>query len=130
MRPNPTRRAIVLLEACVAIMLVGMVLFAVSMLIASYAKSTDYFLNYRRAQLAAESYVERIRAGAVPPDDADFTDEANITLRIRTTTAEGNWAPLLRVEVEASIVGKHSRVAAYKLATYVAVADSPKGEPR
>lgn len=130
MKPSPSRRAFVLLEACVALMLVGMVLAAVSMLIASYARSTDYFLNYRRAQLAAESYVERIRAGAVQPEDAEFTDEANVTLRIRIAPAEGAWAPLRRVEVEARIVGKHSRVAAYRLATYVAAADSPEGGSR
>ena len=55
--PLSRRRAIVLLEATVSIMLIGIVLGAVSVLMVRYSRSVDYFLNYRRAQLAAESCI-------------------------------------------------------------------------
>lgn len=115
-----SRRAILLTEACVSIMLVGIVLAAVSLLLTQYARSTDYFLNYRRAQLAAESCVERLRAGVLQLEDATFTDAAGVNCRIRVSEAEGTWAPLRRVRVTTTVMGKHGRSARYEITTYVA----------
>lgn len=78
----PRHRAVALLEACVAIMLIAIVLALVSVLVTHYADASDYFLNHRRAQLAAEANVERLRAGLIPIADAAFTDEAGIAIEI------------------------------------------------
>lgn len=126
LKPGP-RRAVVLLEACVSIMLVGMVLGMVSLLLTRYARSTDYFLNHRRAQLAAESCVERMRAGVLDVEDATFTDDAGVTYDVQVSTVEGEWAPLRHVRVTTGVMGKHSRWTRYELATYVAPAAVQKG---
>lgn len=121
------RRAVVLLEACVSIMLVGMVLGMVSLLLTRYARSTDYFLNHRRAQLAAESCVERMRAGVLDVENATFTDDAGVTYDVQVDAMEGKWAPLRHVRVTTGVMGKHGRWARYQLATYVPCAAGQKG---
>ena len=120
-------RAVVLLEACVSIMLVGMILGMVSLLLIRYARSTDYFLNHRRAQLAAESCVERMRAGVLDVGDATFTDDAGVTCNVQVSAVEGEWAPLRRVRVTTGVMGKHSRWARYELTTYVPHVVAQKG---
>ncbi len=117
-----------LTEACVSLALVGMVLAAVSLMLARYAGATDYLLNYRRAQLAAESCVERMRAGLVEVTDGAFVDEADVSYEIRVTEAEGSWRPLQRVEVTARIVGKHSRLAQYRIATLMTAPRVSRGD--
>lgn len=119
MHKNFRTRGMLLMEACVSLALVGMVLAAVSLMLARYATATDYFLNYRRAQLAAESCVERMRAGLVDVADGAFVDEADVSYEIRVTEAEDSWRPLQRVEVTARIVGKHGRLAHYRIATHM-----------
>lgn len=114
-----------LLEACVSIMLVGLVLAVVSLLLTRYARATDYFLNHRRAQLAAESCVERMRAGALQVGDSVFVDDAGITCDIQVRDAEGDWAPLRRVHVRTEVTGKHGRRSRYELTTFVVQA--PRG---
>ncbi|MHC4696769.1 MAG: hypothetical protein ACYTFA_08515 [Planctomycetota bacterium] len=128
LQPNPlSRRGVILTEAIVSIALVGLVLTMVSLLLTRYARSTDYFLNYRRAQLAAESCVERMRAGVLDVADATLTDEAGVSYEIRVTDAEGEWRPLKHVIVTASVVGKHSRTVRYRISTYLRHARVPKG---
>ena len=108
-------------------MLVGMILGMVSLLLTRYASSTDYFLNHRRAQLAAESCVERMRAGVLDVENATFTDDAGVTHNVQVSAAEGKWAPLRHVRVTTGVMGKHSRWARYHLATYVPCAAEQKG---
>ena len=115
----PARRGIILTEACVSIMLVGLVLAMVSLMLTRHARSTDYFLNYRRAQLAAESCVERMRAGVLDVAEADFTDDADIAYEVRVTDADDPWKPLGRVTVTASVTCKHNRIARYRISTYI-----------
>ena len=122
-----SRRAVVLLEACVSIMLVGMILGMVSLLLTRYASSTDYFLNHRRAQLAAESCVERMRAGVLDVENATFTDDSGVTYDVQVSDAGGEWAPLRHIRVTTGVMGKHSRWTRYELATYVAPAAEQKG---
>ena len=55
-------RAVLLTEAVVSLAIVGLVLTASSLLVAGYARSTDYLINCRRVQLAAEAAAERLRA--------------------------------------------------------------------
>ena len=81
------RRAIVLLEATVSIMLIGIVLGAVSLLMVRYSQSVDYFLNYRRAQLAAESCIARMRAGELPVAAAIMNDPGGVTRASRRCAA-------------------------------------------
>ena len=127
---DPRRCGIILTEACVSIMLVGLVLTMVSLMLTQHARSTDYFLNYRRAQLAAESCVERMRAGVIEVADAAFIDEAGVAYEIRVADANGPWEPLQRVSATASIVGSHGRIARYQLNTYLPPARSPAGGGR
>lgn len=119
-RSNPRARGMMLTEACVGLALVGVLLGAVSLMLSRQARATDYFLNYRRAELAAQSCVERMRAGLVPVADGTWTDNAGISYDIRTSTADPAWQPLTRVEVTARVVGKYGRVAHYRLTAYVA----------
>ena len=113
-------RAIVLTEAIVSIMLVGMVLGVVSLLLARYARATDHFLNHRRAQLAAESGIARMRAGTLTVADATFTDDAGVEFAIRVTAADEAWAPLRHVQITTTVTGRHSKKSHYTLAAYVA----------
>jgi hypothetical protein len=118
-RGTSRRSAIVLLEACVAIMLIGLLLTVVSLLLTRYARATDYLLNQRRAQLAAESCVERIRAGVLSLADADFVTEGEVRCSVRVADATREWSPLLRVSVKTEVTGKHGRQAKHELAAYV-----------
>ncbi len=127
---KPGRCGVILTEACASIMLVGLVLTMVSLMLTRHARSTDYFLNYRRAQLAAESCVERMRAGVLEVADAAFIDEAGVAYEIRVADANGPWESLQRVSATASIVGSHGRIARYQLNTYVSPARSPAGGVR
>lgn len=117
---NPsTRCGVLLTEACVSIMLAGLVLAMVSLLLTRYARSTDYYLNYRRVQLAAESCVERMRAGTLEVADATFSDEAEVTYEVKVSDAGGAWHPLKHVTVTASVLGKHNRRARYQIHAYL-----------
>lgn len=127
LRPH-LRRAVLLTEACVALALVGLVLGVVSLLLTQHARATDYYLNYRRAQLAAESWVEQLRGGVLAVADTHFIDETGTAIEIRIAEATEAWKPLRRARVTASITGKHSRVARYSLTTYVAAANGPEGD--
>lgn len=129
-RPSPRQartRGFMLTEACVSLALIGILLGAVSLLLTRHARATDYFLNYRRSQLAAESCVERMRAGALAVADGAFTDDTGVSYEIRTSTADEAWQPLMRIDVTARIVGKHGQVARYQIKTYLAAPKSGEG---
>jgi len=124
---RPQNRGVMLTEACVSLVLVGMVLAALSLMLTRYARAADYLLNYRRAQLAAESCIERMRAGLVDAADGAFTDAADVSYEIRVAEADQAWKPLQRVEVTARVVGKHGRVARYRISTCVAAPPPSRG---
>ncbi len=113
------RPAVVLLEATVSIMLIGIVLGAVSLLMVRYSQSVDYFLNYRRAQLAAESCIERMRAGELPVVAAIMNDPGGVHCEITVDDGADLWKGLQRVGVTARATGKHGRIASFRLVTYV-----------
>ncbi|UCF34445.1 MAG: hypothetical protein JSV78_03910 [Phycisphaerales bacterium] len=115
------RRGVVLVEAIVGVALIGMVLAATSYLTAQFGRSTDLLLNQSRVLLAAESQIERLRAGALPIDDASFVDETGVAYRIRVSEATDEWAPLRLVEVTASFEGKYGRTASSTVRAYVAL---------
>lgn len=123
----PRTRGVMLTEACVSLALIGILLGAVSLLLTRHARATDYFLNYRRSQLAAESCVERMRAGLLPAADGAFTDDAGVSYEIHTSEADEAWQPMMRIDVTARIVGKHGRVARYQIKTYLAAPKSGEG---
>lgn len=126
--PSPCfPRAVILTEACVSLALVGLVLAMVSLLLTQHASATDYFLNYRRAQLAAESCVERMRVGVLETTNAEFRDEAGIAYEIRIEEADEAWKPLVHVRVTAEIAGRGGRTARYSIGTYVVPRTAAKG---
>lgn len=113
------RPAVILLEATVSIMLIGMVLGAVSLLMVRYSQSVDYFLNYRRAQMAAESCIERMRAGELPVEAAIMTDPGGARCEITVDDGADRWKGLYCVRVTARVTCKHGRIASFRLVTYV-----------
>ncbi|MCH8149114.1 MAG: hypothetical protein IH987_14215 [Planctomycetes bacterium] len=121
------RRAVVMLEATVSIMLIGTVLGAVSLLMVRYSQSVDYFLNYRRVQLAAESCIERLRAGELPLADAIMNDPGGVQCEITMDDGTDIWKGLHRVQVTARVTGKHGRVASFRLVTYVSAQRAGQG---
>ncbi len=121
------RRSVVLLEATVSIMLIGIVLGAVSLLMVRYSRAVDYFLNYRRAQLAAESFIERMRAGELPVAAAIMNDPGGVHCEITVDDGAEIWKELQFVRVTARITGKHGRVASFRLVTYVSPQGAGKG---
>ncbi|MBI1826349.1 MAG: hypothetical protein HY287_15490 [Planctomycetes bacterium] len=114
------RRGIILTDTCISLALIGLVLGMASLLLTRHAVATDYFVNYRRAQLAAESCVERMRFGMVAIENARIVDDAGIAFEIQIVDAEESWRPLLRVNVTATAIGKHGRAARYSLGAYIA----------
>ena len=113
------RQGFILTEACVALALIGLVLGAAALLLIQHSRATEHFINRRRAQLAAESCIERMRAGEMKAVDADFTDENNIAYEVRVIEAESEWKPLSRVSVAATITSGKGRVARYTISAYV-----------
>jgi hypothetical protein len=97
-----------------------MVLAATSYLTVQFGRSTDLLLNQSRVLLAAESQIERLRAGALPIGDASFMDKSGVAYRIRLSEATDEWAPLRLVEVTASFEGKHGRTASSTVRAYIA----------
>jgi len=127
----PSRRSVVLVEACTSLMLIGLVLGMVSLLLTRYARATDYFLNYRRAQLAAQSCIDQLRIGNVAAANATFTDQTGVTYAIQVfDDSDDSWRPLTPVWVTASVVGKHGRTVRYRLGTYLADGRASQGETR
>ena len=114
-----TSRGFILTEACVSLALVGLVLGVASLLLTQHSRATEYFLNQRRAQLAAESCVEKMRLGVLEVMDMSFTDDAGITYEIRVTEADAAWQPLRRVNVLAIVGEKKGRTARYSLNAYL-----------
>jgi hypothetical protein len=121
------RNGFILTEACVSIALVGLVLGVASVLLTQHARATEYFVDYRRAQLAVESCVDQMRIGAIGMVDSNFTDDAGITYEIRVSDGEEAWQPLRRVTVLA-VVDKHkAHPARYSLNSYLAAPIPSRG---
>ena len=113
------RRGFILTEACVALALIGLVLTAATLLLIQHSRATEHFTNHRRAQLAAESCLERMRSGRMKAVDADFTDENQIAYTVRVAEAESEWKPLRRVSVAATITSGKGQAARYTVSAYV-----------
>ncbi len=118
----------ILTEACVSLALVGLVLGVASLLLTQHARATEYFLNERRAQLAAESCVERMRIGVLEVVDGNFTDDAGISYEIRVMNADAAWQPLQRVKILAVVGEKKRRAAQYSLNAYVDATVGSRGK--
>jgi Tfp pilus assembly protein PilX len=114
------RQGFILTEACVSMVLIGLVLGVASLLLTQHARATQYFLDYRRAQLAAESCVERLRTGVLEMVESNFTDEAGIAYEIRVMDANSVWRPLRRVIVSAAVNEHKTRPARYAIHSYLA----------
>lgn len=121
------RQAYLLTETCVGLALVGLILGVASLLLTQHARANDYFLNMRRAQLAAESCLERMRVGALLAVDAEYKDDAGIAYEIRVTDLEPQWRPLRHVRVTVSIEGRSAGTARYTVAAYLMPTEPPAG---
>ena len=128
-RNASTCRAMLLAEAVVAISLIALILGLVSVLVARYGRSTDYYVNYRRLQLGVESQIDRMRAGALPVEDGEFTDESGLSYEIRVSQPPSAWAPLKQVSIVGHVTGKHSRRIRCELQAYVAAPTATREEP-
>lgn len=119
-RQHTCRKGFILTEAVTALTLIGLVLGAATLLLVEHSRATEHVINHRRAQLAAESCLDWVRAGGIKAVDADFSDENNIRYQVRVTEAESEWKPLRRVSVAATIASSKGRVARYTIRAYVA----------
>jgi hypothetical protein len=100
-------------------MLIALVLSLLAAFLIRYTQSSDYFVNYRRAQLGAESCVEEIRAGIRELRDTEIPDANGMSLRVRVLEEPApTWQPLIAAEITASISGKHGKVAHYTITTH------------
>ena len=125
--PYSRRRGFVLTEACVSLALVGMVLGMASLMLSQHGRATEYFLNYRRAQLAAASWVERMRIASFDFVDTGFCDLEGLQYQVRVEEAPDDWKPLRLVDVRVLVEGRRARSAQYSLRTYLAVPNASRG---
>ncbi len=129
-KPNARRsfaRGFVLTETCASLALVGLILGVVSLLLSQHGRASDHFLVYRRVQLAAESCVEQMRAGALDSASTNFVDENGVAFDIHVVQPDDQWQPLLFVTVTASSTDRGGRTVKYALNAYVSPTPSSKG---
>ena len=107
-------QGILLLEAAAALALTGVLLAVVAGLVVSYNRTGDYFMSHHQAQLAAESYVECLRAGLAEPPRID-----RVQYEVQRQPGQGAWSGLTRITVTATVQTHHNRVACYRLTTYM-----------
>ena len=105
---------VIVLELLAALALTGVLLGVVAALVVSYERAGDHFLSHHQAQLAAESYVECLRAGYPTPADTD-----RIRYEVDRRPGQGAWAGLTRVTVTAVVHTRHRRTARFSLVTYL-----------
>ena len=115
------KRGVFILEAAVALAIIGLVLLAASTLLVSYQQAHEHFLAHRAAQLAAEGQMERFRAGARVIDGPVRDPEAGprVELRVTSSPGAGDWRGLRRVTVTATVSARYGRRVVYELSGYV-----------
>ena len=112
-----SRVSFILLEVIASLALTGILLGVITGLVLTYNRAGDYYMSHHQAQLAAESYVEHLRAGSAVPAGTD-----RVRFEVRGCPGEGDWSGLTQVTVTASVktrYGRTPRAANYTLTTYV-----------
>ena len=93
-----------LIEVVTAVLLLGMLLVVIHEFVAAYDAARDHLMTHHQAQLAAEGYVEHIRAGRTPPQNSD-----HVQYEVHQLPGEGDWAGLTRLTVTASVRSPQAR---------------------
>jgi type II secretory pathway pseudopilin PulG len=109
----------VLTEAVVSIALLAVLMTMVSLLMVGYQRAADAMLNTRRAQWAAETQLERIRAGLDPVANRSFDSMDGVSFNVGVSDGEGDWRGLRRVAVTASVTGKHGHIVKHTIRAYL-----------
>ena len=104
----------ILTEVVAALALTGALLAVLASLVVTYHRASDHYLSHHQAQLAAESYVERLRAGCPPPPEGD-----GVRYEVDQRPGQGAWTGLTRLTVTAVVQGRHRRTASHTLTTYL-----------
>ncbi len=107
-------KGMILLDALAALGLTGVLLAAMAALVISYDRAGDHYMSHHQAQLAAESYVEHVRAGLPAIPDTD-----RISYHVDRQPGEGDWSGLTRLSVTAEVKSRHRRAARYTVTTYL-----------
>jgi hypothetical protein len=113
-RPNHRKAAFVVFDVVAALVIIGILLAALAWLVVSYDKAGDCMMARYRAQLAAETCLERLRAGLPPPKDAD-----GMQYTVERQPGQGPWAGLTRVTVATTVNARHQRTARFTLTAYL-----------
>ncbi|HUU81902.1 MAG TPA: hypothetical protein VM243_00235 [Phycisphaerae bacterium] len=108
----PTR-GFILTEVVAGLVLTGALLAAMAGLVVAHHRASDHYLSHHQAQLAAESYVECVRAGCPPPETE------GVTYQVGVAAGQGEWTGLTRLTVTAVVQAKQGRTAGYTLTTYL-----------
>ncbi len=117
LRSSRTGGGFITLEVVGSLALTGILLALMTGLIVSYRQATDYQLSHHQAQLAAESYLDHLRAGRVPPENTEA-----VTYKVDRQPGQGDWAGLTRYVVKATVATRSNRTASCTVTTYVAEA--------
>ncbi|MCP4246000.1 MAG: hypothetical protein GY778_03030 [bacterium] len=104
----------ILTEVVAALALTGALLAVLAALVVTYHRASDHYFSHHQAQLAAESYVERLQADCPPPPEAN-----GIRYEVNHTPGRGAWTGLTRLTVTAMVKTRHRRTAGYTLTTYL-----------
>lgn len=113
----PAVRGFITLEVLASLALTGILLGVATKLVLTYNRANDHYLARQRAQLAAESYVEYVRAGLAPPQDTDC-----VRYEATQSPGAGDWKGLTRISVTAFVKTRHGpapRAARYTAVTYL-----------
>lgn len=105
---------LILTEVVAALVLTGALLAVLAGLAVAYHRASDHYLSHHQAQLAAESYVERLHAGCPPPPEGD-----GIRYEVHRHLGQGAWSGLTGVTVTAVVDSRQRRTASYTLTTYL-----------
>lgn len=111
---SATAAGLILTEVVVSLALTGALLAVLAGLVIAYHRASDHYLSHHQAQLAAESYVEHLRAGCPPPPEAD-----GVRYEVDRGPGPGAWTGLTRLTVTAVVRSRHRRTASYTLTTYL-----------
>ena len=119
------RPGFLLLEASAALALTGLLIGVVVAVTVAFDRAGDYYTAHHRAQLAAESYLESLRAG-VPPADTD-----EVRYQITRRPGQGPWRGQIRLTITATVTARHGREVSFAVNTYLPSTELPavKGSP-
>ena len=112
-RPTSRHGGFLRVEVSTALVRTGLLIGVVVAATVAYDRALDYYTAHHQAQLAAESYVESLRAGHAPTGDDKVRYETS------RQPGEGPWQGLTRLTVTATVTARHGREVSFSLSTYL-----------